>query len=109
MNTQPQIIEQDEGAIGVLKDIRRGNVVAELDDAITEVVAAIEENQGGSGKVTLTIGVSYDNSTQAYKVTGKVVPVLPKKKEHASLFFATPGNKLTRANPNQRDMFPERV
>lgn len=99
-------IDSPGGIIDVLKSMDRGNTIFDLEDALTEVVNGVTTHKT-SGEVTLTLSIKIDPQTDAIKVIPDVKMKKPKRPKRGSLFFPTPEGRLSRANPNQSDMFPD--
>ena len=89
--------------------INNGGTVAELSDALKDVVAAVRA-AGRSGSITLTIKVApaMKGATDVLTVEAKVKTKLPEPERGATIFFATDDNRLVRSDPKQQ-MLPLRV
>lgn len=85
-----------------LRELHRGELLEELENDLTEVVAAVRKS-GKGGKLTLTIGVkpASKGDTNVLTVEAAVKTTLPKPDRSASIFYATEDNQLVREDPRQ--------
>lgn len=88
----------------VLRDIRKGDCVADLDSLLAELQQAVSETHKG-GELTLKIKITpaqRDDATQVFIVDDIRIkkPSLPKP---STLFFAS-SHGFTRRDPNQAEL-----
>lgn len=85
----------------LLMSHRRGELIAEADALLTELVAAVQLT-GSKGYITLKIPVEANKAGQI-----EIAPVLDMKKPRRPLstgiYYATEDGELTRRDPNQGD------
>lgn len=96
--------------IATLQALSKGKTVDDLSQALTDVVAAVEE-VGGKGKLTLTLSISRPDKSDGRQVLieDAIVSKLPKPDRQITLMFAHEGN-LSRSPFDQQDLFdPRRV
>lgn len=86
-----------------LGELRRGKTLAELDESLRAVVAAVRET-GKPGKLSLTITIKANGAEGVVDVMDAVKTTIPQHDRGKSIFFATPENHLERNLPRQRDM-----
>lgn len=85
--------------------LNKGATVAELNEKLTEVVAAVRAT-AKSGALTLTLKVipgSKGNADMVF-IDPDVKVKLPMEPKGSTLFFTTEDNRLTRYNERQRDL-----
>ncbi len=82
--------------------INNGATVAEMNDALQKVVAAVRAT-GKSGTVTLTVKVSpaAKNAVDVLMVEAQVKARLPEPERGMTIFYATEENRLVRNDPKQ--------
>lgn len=87
--------------IGYLQTNRRGEIPAEADTAMTDILAALRAH-GGKGKLTLALTFKLGKSGQI-----EILPDLkvekPRRALSTGLYFADDEGTLTRRDPNQGD------
>ena len=88
-----------------LQDQRKGELLHECSQRLAELVSACRET-GKSGTLTLKLTVNIPKQAEAgtVYVHDEVTIKTPKPRRDGSLFFTTDDNRLTRANPNQREL-----
>lgn len=85
----------------VLRDMRKGKVVAELSDRLAEVVMAVLET-GNAGVLTLQLGVkAQSRGDNAVIVSAKVSMKKPQAPMPEAMFFADADGALLRDDPTQ--------
>lgn len=88
----------------VLRDLRKGRTVSELEDQLREVVNRCRDT-GKKGAVTLTISVDPIKAGDGtYQLTDKITAKLPQFDRHATLFFGTPDGNLQQEDPRQEPL-----
>lgn len=96
-----------DGILDVLRTVNRGSTLFDLEEEMEKIVHEVTELQGGKGVLTLKLEIGFDPQTSAIKVVPKLSTKLPDKPVRGTLYFPTPQNRLSKADPRQRDMFPE--
>lgn len=87
-----------------LKQIRGGDLDAEITEALAECVRAVDEG-GGTASVTLKLTVKRAAGNRGYiGVKDEVTKKLPKKPAGESILFAQPDGTLWDDNPRQERM-----
>jgi hypothetical protein len=92
----------------VLAEVRRGEVLDELSQALKQTVAAVRAT-GKKGKLTLELAISpvtkgeIGESIATY-ITADVQTKLPRPDKKASIFFTTSDDHLQRTDPNQKEL-----
>lgn len=86
-----------------LIQVNNGATVAELNDALQQVVAAVRAT-GKSGSVTLTVKVApaAKNAADVLVVESQVKARLPEPERGMTIFYATDDNRLVRNDPRQQ-------
>lgn len=85
----------------VLRDLRRGECVAEATEALAALVTAVSEH-GKPGKLTVELTVRpATRGTGALVIADKIVSKLPVEPSSESLMFATPEGSLLPEDPRQ--------
>ena len=89
--------------------INNGATVAELTEALEQVVAAVRTT-GKSGSITLALKVApaSKGSTDVLLVESAIKTRLPEPDRGMTIFYATDDNQLVRNDPKQQ-MLPLRV
>lgn len=90
-----------------LASLERGDVVADLTIAQSEVVRALVQAVGArggrpKGKVTLTMTYSYDGTLLEMLPT--IAIAKPKSVRNRAVMFVTDGDQVTLQNPTQREL-----
>lgn len=89
-----------------LRDMRNGQTVRELTDALAEVIQRVKDT-GKAGELTLKLKVapaSRGGDVTTVIVTDNVTTKLPVMERGASIFWTTPDNSLSLDNPDQRKL-----
>lgn len=94
----------EETVLDLFKQIDRGHMVLDVEQACKEVVGGCREHMK-SGEVTLKIKFDPDPKTGAMRVSYDLKKKVPEKKPMASIFFVCDDNTLSRQDPRQREMF----
>jgi hypothetical protein len=90
--------------LAVLRDLRKGRTVSELEDKMREVVNRVRDT-GKKGTLTLTISIDPTKAGDGtYQLSDKVVSKLPDFERHATLFFGTPDGNLQQEDPRQQPL-----
>lgn len=88
-----------------LQTFRRGELLAEGDQKLTELVEALALHQG-SGSLTVKISFKVNKAGQI-EATPDVTVKKPTRPLGAGIYFASDTNQLTRRDPNQMDIEDE--
>ena len=86
-----------------LREHRSGLTHCELTDALHELVAAVTDEHK-AGKITFTLTIKPLAKGDGLEVACDVKLAPPKAAPGTSIFFATPDNDLSRADPRQQAM-----
>jgi hypothetical protein len=90
--------------INTISQLSRRGLVAELDDALAEVVQHVRTN-GKPGKITLELVIRpRDADVSSVDVIENVKVSLPPKKRLGSIFFPLEDGTLSRTDPAQQEM-----
>ncbi|GGG77745.1 hypothetical protein GCM10011415_28340 [Salipiger pallidus] len=84
-----------------LQGFRRGELLREADDRLSEVLAAIQET-GNSGEITLKLPLKVNKAGQI-ECTPQITAKKPKRELGAGIYFLNDDARLTRRDPNQQD------
>lgn len=91
----------------VLREMRRGRIVDDATEALTEVVRAVDAtNKAGSVTIKLTIKPSKDGGTEK-TLTASVSHSVPRPDLPDAVFFSNADGDLVRDDPDQRSLFTE--
>jgi hypothetical protein len=93
----------------VVRNQRRGALLAELSTKLSEAVMAVKEH---SKPATVTLVLTIDpanGDASAVRLQDEVKVKLPRKPQGASLFYTTDDNRLVRDDPHQTEMALEVV
>lgn len=95
-------------ALELLKQHRDGDLLFELSQDLTNLVAAVRETKLG-GEVTLKLRIAPTTKGDAAKVflRDELKLTLPRAAKAPDLFYTTETNALSRDNPRQLKLFPE--
>jgi hypothetical protein len=85
-----------------LQSFRRGELLAEGDAKMTELVEALAIHQG-SGSLTLKLAFRVNKAGQIEIVPDMTVKK-PSRAMGTGIYFASDNNRLTRRDPNQMDI-----
>lgn len=91
--------------VQLLQAQRRGEIVREADELLSEMVQAIHQH-GGKGDITLKISVK-KNEAEQLEFTPTLKMNKPRRSLGVGIFYATDEGKLSRTDPNQDDLFDE--
>lgn len=89
----------------LLQSHRRGEIPAEADAALTDILTALREH-GGKGKLTLTLNLKL-NKTGQIELIPDIKAEKPRRAMATGLFFADDEGRLMRRDPNQADWVDE--
>lgn len=89
----------------LLQSHRRGEIPAEADAALTDILTALREH-GGKGKLTLTLNMKL-NKTGQIELAPDLKVEKPRRAMSTGLFFTDDDGKLMRRDPNQGDWVDE--
>lgn len=106
MTTQPP--EQPRAFAQFIQEVEEGALHADLSDLLSKIVAELQDvarDRGGKPKAKLTIDFDITLDDGVFMVIGDVRHKLPKEVRQRSIFWATPGNNLSRSNPKQHELF----
>lgn len=93
-----------EGIHALLRSLRRGNALADLDDALAALVASVRDT-GKAGTLTLKLKVEpADKDSRTVFVTDEIASKLPKLEPGKSIFYIDHAGRLTRSDPDQPDL-----
>jgi hypothetical protein len=106
MGSNITTVDHADGVIEVLRSIDRGDLLLDLEQALSEVVQAIMDH-GKKGEIIMKMTLTHDRETDTMKIMAEVKKKVPVKQKRGSLFFLTPHGTLTRDNPKQREMFDQ--
>lgn len=87
--------------IGFLQSNRRGEIPAEADAAMTDILTALREH-GGKAKMTLALNFSFTKSGQI-EIKPDLKVEKPRRAMSSGLYFSDDDGNLTRTDPNQGD------
>lgn len=87
--------------IGFLQSNRRGEIPAEADAAMTDILTALREH-GGKAKMTLALNFSFTKAGQI-EIKPDLKVEKPRRAMSSGLYFADDDGNLTRTDPNQGD------
>lgn len=91
--------------VQLLQAQRRGEIVREADDLLSEMVLAIHEH-GGKGDITLKISVK-KNEAEQLEFTPTLKMNKPRRALGVGIFYATDEGELSRTDPHQDDLFDD--
>lgn len=85
-----------------LQTFRRGRLVQDADDYLSEIVEAVQET-GGTGKLVLELPVKMNKGGQL-EITPRIKIDKPRPSVGTGVYFATPEGRLSRTDPAQMDI-----
>lgn len=88
-----------------IQSFRRGDLLAEGDSRLCELVEAIERT-GTNGKMTITLNIKVNKAGQ-FEITPGVSIKKPQRPFGVGIYFPTEGGRLSRHDPNQMDIEDE--
>lgn len=98
----PDVVRGD--VLEVLKQIRAGDMVFELNQEMEKVVAGVRET-GKGGTLALKISIApFKQGSTALNVQADITAKIPKPSQDVSIFFPTDRNTLVRNDPRQKHM-----
>ncbi len=97
--------EQSISFLQLLQSHRRGEIPAEADAALTDILTALREH-GGKGKLTMTLNLKL-NKTGQIELAPDLKVEKPRRAMSTGLFFTDDDGKLMRRDPNQGDWVDE--
>ena len=103
MNTQPSTPPPEgQNFVAVLSQLRRGMAVADLSEALRDLVAQVRQTRK-SGTITLKLKIAPQSKGDdvVLTLTDDIVVKAPVAERGNSIFFATEGNDLVRNDPRQ--------
>lgn len=90
--------------VDTLKDIREGNLLAELPQYMQDLVAAVRAT-GKGGRLTLVLNVKpLEKGSNALLVSDDIKVSIPEQPRESTVLFATESNDLSRRDPRQPDL-----
>jgi hypothetical protein len=89
----------------LLQSLRRGELIAQADDKLTQVITAMRET-GGNGTLTIKMPFKMNKAGQI-ECTPEVAAKIPTKPIGTGIFYASDDGKLSRRDPNQMDIEDE--
>lgn len=99
-----QINKQPRGVMQILPELRNGNLVKELTEAVQAIAVAVESYQK-PGEITLKLkyrpGQGATNAIEIHDELKVKMPVPPKR---PTLMFTDESGSLTRNDPNQLEL-----
>lgn len=88
-----------------LREIQRGSLLDELEEALVDTVRAVRETgKGGALKLEIKIKPASKGDNNQLFVDAKVTTSEPKADRPTTLFFATDANELLRKDPRQHEL-----
>lgn len=88
-----------------LQRFRRGELIAEAEALLTELVEAVRDT-GGKGDLTIKLPLKMNDAGQI-----ECIPQLkltkPRRQIGTGIYYATEEGKLSRRDPSQDDLFDE--
>lgn len=90
--------------VNALKELRAGGAIDDLNDQLTEVVAAVRAT-GRAGKLTLTLTVKAGKGNSNQLMVDDAITIKkPSKETETTIFFTTDENTLQRNDPRQPEL-----
>jgi hypothetical protein len=99
MVTRPK---DELNAMELLQGFRRGQLLHEMDDALTRVVTAIRDT-GGSGSITIKIPFKMNRAGQL-ECAPTVEAKVPREAMGTGIYFASADGRLSRRDHRQADI-----
>lgn len=97
--------KNDLNFLEFMQSFRRGELIAEADELLSELMEAIQKT-GGKGEITLKLPFKPNDAGQI-----ECIPVLtlkkPRRPMSTGIYFVSDSQKLTRNDPTQDDLFDE--
>lgn len=88
-----------------IQTFRRGELLAEGDDKLNELVAAIQRT-GAGGSLTLKLAIKVNKAGQL-EVTPDLAMKKPTRTLGVGIYYASDDGRLSRRDPNQGDLEDE--
>lgn len=88
-----------------LSSFRRGEMIAEADQQLGELMEAIRRT-GGKGELTIKLPFKV-NSAGQIECDPQLSSKKPRRPLGTGIYYVTEDGRLTRSDPNQRDMLDE--
>ena len=98
-------IDHSINFLGFIQSFRRGELLRQGDQQLSEVIAAMAEN-GGDGELTIKLPFKLNKGGQI-ECTPKITSKIPQRPMGTGIFFADDDGRLTRRDPNQLDIEDE--
>lgn len=98
---------EDLNFLEFLQTFRRGELLAECDEQLAELVAAMKRT-GGKGEMTLKLPFKLNEAGQI-ECLPMVASKKPRRPMGRGIYFATEEGRLTRRDPSQFDMFEDEL
>ncbi len=99
VKNKPDVVKSD--VLDVLKQIRQGHLVYEMNQEVEKVVEAVRDTRKG-GELTLKIKIKpLKAGSDALDVDAEVTAKIPKPPRPVSIFYPTQDNTLSRTDPRQ--------
>lgn len=92
--------------VKTLTDLRKGQTVSELSDALTELVEACKRT-GKKGEMTLKLKLTPSSDGETIIIQDDPTVKLPRMDRKNTTFFTTEDNRLQRNNPKQQEFDPK--
>lgn len=99
--------KEDLNFLEFLQSFRRGELLAEADTQLAELVEAVQET-GGKGELTIKLPFKVNDAGQI-ECLPAVTSKKPRKAMGRGIYFATSEGRLTRRDPQQHDMFDDEL
>lgn len=86
----------------LLETFRRGALMAEADDALQKIVAAMAET-GNNGKLVIEIPLKFNKAGQI-EITPAIKATVPRRSMPSGIYYANEEGRLTVRDPKQADI-----
>lgn len=90
----------------IMGALERGELSKDLSTEFQKVLAALVENDGGNGSITLKLKIQAKGEMVSIKA--KLDSTTPQRERRTSTFFVTGDGRLSLQHPAQVDMFAGR-
>lgn len=97
--------KDDLNFVGLLSSHRRGELVREADELLSEMIQALND-YGGSGELTMKLKVKRNEADQL-EVNPSLTMKKPRRTLGMGIFYTTDEGKLSRRDPNQHDFIDD--
>lgn len=91
--------------LAFLQGFRRGELIAEAEAQLTELVEAIRDT-GGKGDLTLKLPLKMNDAGQIECIP-QITVKKPRRQIGTGIYYPTEDGKLSRRDPSQDDLFDE--